>query len=162
MTTRKGCWFSSWVAAVLLATAAPAVSEGAEEHALAVVVAKAFPADNLSFGDLKHLYMGNPVYVGGKKLIPVTQPVRASARVAFDQSVLGMSPEAAARYWIDRRIRGQSGPPKAVDPPELLVKVVSKVDGAIGYVRPGVVSGDVKVVRIDGKRPSDPGYRVGR
>ena len=127
---------------------------------LAVVVAKDFPLDNLSFGDLKRLYMGDPVDARGRRLIPLALQNRSPERVQFDRAVLGMSPEAAARYWVDRRIRGESGPPKAIDSPQILLRVVDKLDGALGYVRADSVSSAVKVLRIDGKAPSDPGYRL--
>ncbi len=142
------------------ATAATAVPVGAAEKSLAVVAAKSFPVDNLSFGDLKRLYAGTPVLAGGKSLIPITYPKHASERIGFDKSVLGMSSDEVGRYWVDRKIRGQSGPPKAVDSAEVVIKVVTKVDGAVGFIRPSAVGPGVKVLRIDGKLPSDPGYRV--
>ena len=39
-------------------------------------------------------------------------------------------------------------------------KVVKKVDGAIGYVKAGSAGKDVKLLRVDGKLPRDPGYRL--
>jgi hypothetical protein len=71
-----------------------------------------------------------------------------------------MSPDEVGRYWVDRKIRGQSGPPKAVDSPEVMIRVVTKVDGAVGFVRPSAVAAGAKVLKIDGKFPKDPGYRV--
>jgi hypothetical protein len=127
---------------------------------LAVVVAKDFPLDNVSFGDLKRLYMGYPVDAGGKRVIPLALQSRSPERVQFDQKVLGMSPVAVARYWVDRRIRGESGPPKSIDSPHILLRVVDKLNGALGYVRADSVGSAVKVLRIDGKAPSDPGYRL--
>jgi ABC-type phosphate transport system substrate-binding protein len=152
--------FCVWIAAIAV-TVQPAPSLGAGD-ALAVVVAKSFPVDNLSLGDLKRLYMGNRVTAGGKTLVAVTYPKKTSERATFDKSVLGMSPDEVGLYWIDRKIRGQSGAPKTVDSPEVVLKVVSKVDGAIGYVRSGATSSAIKVLRIDGKLPTDPDYRVGK
>ena len=65
-----------------------------------------------------------------------------------------------ARYWIDRKIRGQSGAPKAVEPVDVYARVVAKLDGAIGYVKVSDLRGDVKVLRIDGKVPTDYGYPI--
>src|SRR5512147_1465848 len=140
--------------------ATPSNSLGAGAGAFAVVVAKSFPVDGISLGDLKRLYMGNPVQAGGKNLVPLTYPKAAPERVAFDEAVLGMSADEAGRYWIDRKIRGQSGPPKAVDSAGAILKVVAKVEGAIGFVKAGAVTPDVKVLRVDGKLPSEGGYRV--
>jgi len=151
----------AFCAALVLLTVGYAASVSADAGGrLAIVVAKDFPLDNLSFGDLKRLYMGDPVDARGKRLIPLALQNRSPERVQFDRTVLGMSPDAVARYWVDRRIRGESGPPKAIDSPQILLRVVDKLDGALGYVRADTVSGAVKVLRIDGKSPSDPGYRL--
>ncbi|HEY5961210.1 MAG TPA: hypothetical protein VIV60_31855 [Polyangiaceae bacterium] len=149
--------------AILIASAitTQARSSLGAKDTLAVVVAKSFPVDSLSFGDLKRLYMGNPVTAGGKTLIPLTYPKQAAERMVFDQGVLGMSPDEVGRYWIDRKIRGQSGAPKTVDSAEVVMKVVAKVEGSIGYVRNGSTNAAVKILRIDGKLPTDSGYRVG-
>jgi hypothetical protein len=71
-----------------------------------------------------------------------------------------MTPEQVARYWIDRRIRGYSGAPKAVDPANVLQKVVAKLPGSISYVRQHELSDGVKIVKIDGKLPGEAGYPI--
>lgn len=161
MKTRNFLLGSLVVLSGLFAGSTSVVSSADTGSKLAVVAAKEFPADELSFGDLKRLYMGDPINVSGKRVVPLAMPPHSPERVAFDESVLGMNPDEVGRYWIDRKIRGQSGAPKALDSGELLVRVVSKVDGAVAYVRPNLVGPGVKVLRIDGKAPSDPGYRVG-
>lgn len=143
------------------ATANPDESYGAGDLGpLVVVAAKDFPADGISFGDLKRLYMGNPVTVNGKKLVALTYPRQSAERHGFDETVLGMSTDDVGRYWIDRKIRGQEGAPKTVESAAVVVRVVNKVDGAVGFVKANATSKDVKVLRIDGKLPRDPGYRL--
>lgn len=163
MTSRRA--FLACIACVVLAQGltvpAGAVNAAQPKVRLAVVVAKNSSLTELSFSELKRLYLGDTVSgPGGRKLIPLTQVPTSRDRVGFDRAVLGMSAESVARYWIDRKIRGQSGPPKAIDSIEVLQRLVSSVDGAIGYVRPDQVRGDVKVLRIDGLLPSDANYRV--
>jgi hypothetical protein len=147
--------------AVASVVGAPSTSLGAGQvPSVAVVVSSDLPVDDISFGDLKRLYRGNPIVAGGKQLVPLTYRKESPERRLFDRAVLGMSPDDAARYWIDRKIRGQSGQPKALESPEVLVRVVSKVDGAIGFVKGGTAAAGVKVLRIDGKRPGEPGYPI--
>jgi hypothetical protein len=160
MTRRSLLAFGLVMLATSAATAPAATLGAAETSVAAVVVSKSFPLDELSFGDLRRLYSGSPVVAAGKLLVPFTYPKHSSERVEFDHSVLGMSEDDVGRYWIDRKIRGQSGPPRVVDSPEVLLKVVTKVDGAIGYVKATAFVAGVKVLRIDGKLPKDPGYRV--
>jgi len=127
---------------------------------VAIVVSPGLPLSDLSFGDLKRLYKGTAIVAGGKRLIPLTYPKGSEERHRFDEAVLRMTPEQVSLYWIDRKIRGQSGAPKAVDSPTVVIKVVSSVDGAVGFVDYGHVKPGVKVLTIDGKKPSDPGYPV--
>lgn len=145
-----------------LATSVPGYSYGTgSRQRMAVVVSRSFSGDGISFGDLKRAYMGSAVIVGGKTLTPVTYARNTPERDEFDETVLGMSANEVGLYWVDRKIRGQSGPPKAVPNAATLLRVVGKVDGAIGFVREPVGAGkDVKVLRVDGKLPGDPGYRL--
>ena len=162
MGTRHGFLGVLTAVAAALLTATPAVSGYAgQENAFAVVVAKGSPVDDLSIHDLKHLYMGDMINgPGGKQLIPLALPTNSPDRAAFDKAVLGMSPDQAARFWVDRKIRGQTGAPKSFDSADLVQRIVSKLDGGVGYVPVGQVSKDVKVVRIDGKAPGEGGYAV--
>jgi hypothetical protein len=128
---------------------------------LAVVVAKSNPLSNISLYQLKHLYMGELLTdPDGKRLIPLNQPLQSDDRAAFDARVLGMSPDQQATYWIDRRIRGLSGSPRTVDSGDLAQRIAARLDGAVAYLPLSAVRPDVKVVRVDGKLPGDPGYRI--
>jgi hypothetical protein len=151
--------FGTSALSLLLAPSTVYGSESAEP--LAVVVGKQGALEALSLPELKRLFMGESV-VGpkGQKLIALNRDPKSAERVGFDRTVLGMSPEAVARYWIDRKIRGQSSAPKAIEPAAVLQRVVAKLGGAVAYVRAREVSADVKILRIDGKRPGDAGYPI--
>jgi len=140
--------------------AMPRSAEGAQLR-LVVVVAKNQALSDLSLKDLRNLYKGDQVTgPDGKRLIPLVLPVHSPERVAFDRAVLGMSPDEVASYWIDRKIRGQSGAPKSVPSPDLLVRVVAGLEGAIGYLRVDDRPSLLKTILISGKSPSDANYPV--
>jgi hypothetical protein len=140
-------------------TALPAAADS--PASFAIVVATNSPLTNLSLYDLKHLYMGEFVTgPDGKRLIPLNHSAQSPDRTAFDAAVLGMSSDQGAAYWIDRRIRGQSGSPRAVDSNDLAQRIVARFDGAVAYVRLSAVRPDVKIVRVDGKLPMDPDYPI--
>ncbi len=130
------------------------------EEMLAVVAAKDGGMDGFSLHQLKRAYLGDDVQGPHGKIIPLNREPKGPERVGFDRSVLDMSPDAVARYWIDRKIRGQSAAPKAIEPGSILQKVVARLPGAIGYVRAHEVTSDVKVLLIDGKKPGDAGYPI--
>jgi hypothetical protein len=137
------------------------VSAADQGDPLAIVVGKGSSLSNLSLFELKRVYLGDDLDdPSGTKILALNRGAQTLERTGFDRTVLGMSPEAAARYWIDRRIRGQSAAPKAVDPASLLQRVVSRLKGSVGYVRLQEVSNDVKVVTVDGRKPGDAGYPI--
>jgi hypothetical protein len=75
----------------------------------------------------------------------------------FDSVVLGMNPDEVARYWIDRRIRGDSRPPRKVQSASTVLALVAKSEGGIGYVPLADVNASVKVVaRVEGGQVKAP------
>ena len=143
------------VGMVLLLGAAPALR--AADPPLVVVVAATNPMQDISRSNLRRAFLGEPTSGPAGKLIPLNQAPGTPARTQFDQIVLGLEPEAVARFWIDQRIRGQGGAPRAV-PTSMLVRVVPQLAGTISYVRASEVGPGMKAVTIDGKKPGDPGY----
>jgi hypothetical protein len=113
----------------------------------------------LSLREVKRLYLGEHVGApGGKKLVPINRAPRSPEREEFERLVLRMSADEVARFWIDRKIRGQPGPPRALPSIELLRRAVASVPGTVAYLRSTDVGEDLTVLRIEGKRPGDPGY----
>ena len=155
--------FLEIIGAALLAPSLPRHAKAETgELRLAVVVGKNSPLSDLSVQDLKNLYRGDQLTgPGGKRLLPFALLPGLPERVGFDRVVLGWSPAEVSGYWIDRRIRGQSGPPRSLDSPDLMLRVVAKLEGAVGYVRSEDVRDHAKVVRINGKLPTEPGYPIG-
>jgi ABC-type phosphate transport system substrate-binding protein len=128
---------------------------------LALVVAKDSPLKELSFADLRRVFTSEPITgPSGRRIVPFNHPPHTPDRVAFDRLVLGMSASDVAKFWLDRRIRGQSGAPRTVDSLAMLLKVVAKLPGAIGYVRPQFISPEVTAIKLDGLLPGKPGYKL--
>jgi len=132
-----------------------------DDIALAVIVAPTSKLTHISFEDLRNTFRSSPIGDGeGNHLIALNHPPRTEDRVGFDRVVLGMDPDAVGRFWIARKVRGESGPPRSVPSLTNLRRVVEKLPGAIGYIRPAQLSSQVRAIRVDGKLPEDPGYRV--
>jgi len=143
----------------LLLVPSLAEAEGSTEP-LAIVSAKDGGVSELSLYQLKRLFLGDAITGPAGELIPLNRDTKGPERTGFDQTVLGMSQDVVARYWIDRRIRGQSGAPKAVEPASVVQKVVARLPRAVGYVRLREVGADVQIVKIDGRKPGDAGYPI--
>jgi len=136
-------------------------ARAAERVTLAVFVAKDSSLQNLKLSELRRIFTNaDDSGFSGQRNVPFNHTARSSDRVGFDQTVLRMSPEEVSRFWIDRKIRGLPGPPRAVDSLSALLRLVSRTSAGIGYARPTQVTSEVRVIRIDGKLPSEAGYPV--
>jgi hypothetical protein len=62
-----------------------------------------------------------------------------------------------ARYWVDQKIRGIS-PPRTIPELNLLRSLVAKWPGAITYLPTGLMTPELRPLRIDGKLPGNAGY----
>lgn len=158
---RRGCLLFALVLTAL-SLLASRDSQARDGHlALAIIVAQSSPLRDVPHNWLRRVYLGRQSTTPqGARVVPLNHPARSTVRVAFDSSVLGMSPEEATKYWIDRRIRGHGHAPTSIERPELIPRVVAKLEGAIGFVRPSNLAPGVKVLRVDGKAPGEPGYLV--
>ena len=116
MKTRRSFFAICLGVSCLLASSGITTPVGAGEAKtrLAIIVSKDSPVSDISFYELKRLYLGEQINASGKRLLPLNLTPSSRERGAFDRTVLAMSPEAIARYWVDRKIRGDSGPPKAI------------------------------------------------
>jgi hypothetical protein len=159
MITRRQFFGFAVSGSSLLLLPSLAEAEGGSEP-LAIVSAKDGGVAELSLFQLKRLFMGDSIVGPAGELIPLNRDTKGAERTGFDQTVLGMSQDVVARYWIDRRIRGQSGAPKAVEPASVIQKVVARLPRAVAYVRLREVSADVQIVKIDGRKAGDAGYPI--
>lgn len=132
----------------------------ADNKKLVVVVAKGSKVTNLSREDLKRCFLGEAVSAEGKPLAAFNLPPSSPERAGFDQSVLGMSPEQVARYWIDRKVRGQGAAPRALPSAAHVARVAAKFPGAIGYLLVSQMTSDVQAVSIDGIPYTDDRYNI--
>jgi hypothetical protein len=132
----------------------------ADVKKLVVVVAKGSSLTNISRDDLKRCFTGDSVSEGGKTLVPFNASPGTPERIGFDKAVLGMSPEEVGRFWIDRKVRGQSAAPRALPSPAHIAKVAAKFPGAIGYLAADQLTSDIQAVSVDGVAYTDTKYNI--
>lgn len=132
----------------------------ADGKKLVVVVAKGSPLTSISRDDLKRCYLGERVSAGGKTLVPFNAATGTPDRIGFDKAVLGMSPDEIGRFWVDRKVRGQSGAPRALPSPVHMAKVAAKFPGAIGYLTEDQLTPDIQAVQVDGVPYTDARYDI--
>jgi hypothetical protein len=133
---------------------------GADGKKIVVVVAQGSSVTNLSRADLKRCFTGEAVSVGDKPLVPFNAAPNTPDRAGFDKAVLGMTPDEVGRFWVDRKVRGQSGAPRSLPSPAHVAKVAAKFPGAIGYLSADQMTSDIQPVAVDGVAYTDAKYNI--
>jgi ABC-type phosphate transport system substrate-binding protein len=120
---------------------------GGPRDVLLVIANKTVSVTKISREELR------PIFQTKKDSWPDGSPARSfnlpesnAVRQEFDAAVLGLDPDRVARYWIDRKIRGGERPPQTAPSSALMVKLVSKTSGAVGYIEAAALDTSVKVV----------------
>jgi ABC-type phosphate transport system substrate-binding protein len=112
-----------------------------------VVIVNAGNADKPSAGTLEKIFLRKEMtWDSGERIIPLNASPDSDRRQRFDRVVLGMTPDEAARYWLDQRIRGAGTAPREVGDAVLTVKLVARLSGTIGYVPAEIQLSGVRVV----------------
>jgi hypothetical protein len=124
---------------------------------IAVVVSANSAQRALSNDKLRRVFLAIPSDDdSGRRFVPINLGQSSNVRERFDRAVLRLSPEEAARYWIDQRLRGNK-PPRSASSLELLRRAVQELPGAISYLPLSAV-GSLRVIAIDGRMPGEAGY----
>jgi hypothetical protein len=147
----------------LLVAAASLPGYGASVRAagkpLLMVMAVSSSIRDISTPTLRRVFQGLPTeFEGSKRFIPVNHPIGTPARIQFDRTVLSLEPSQVGAFWIDRRIRDETPPPRTVPSAELAMRIAASLPGAITYISPEMVNASVRVLSVDGKSAGQHGY----
>ncbi len=151
-------------AAVLLipAQSAMAQSEAAAgpRQPIAIVVNPKDGVSDLSFAELRRIFLGEQQFWPDRSKVTllVRAPVARERAVVLDE-IYRMNEDQFRQYWIGKMFRAEvAGGPKIVYSSDMAMNLVSMIPGSITFVLASAVTPNTKVLRIDGKLPSDPGY----
>lgn len=127
------------------------------QEAIAVIVHPDNPLTTISRDELRRFYLGTSTTLPNRESVLLLES--STVRERFYATALGMSLDRVKRHWIGVVFSGQSGtPPKEVGGPDELRQFVATHRGAIAFLAARDVSGSVKILAVDGLRPSDPRY----
>jgi hypothetical protein len=135
---------------VLLAPlSAPSRVRGAEREDIAVIVHPSVPVSRMGAVALEAVFTrSTTAWADGVRIVPFNLEPGNRVRVDFDRAVLRMDPDLAARFWIEHRIRGQGTAPPTAPTEDMMVRVVAKLRGSIGYAPASIVGPGVRVVAL--------------
>src|ERR1700712_51964 len=124
----------------------------ASSKPLVVIVSAATPLHDISTAQLRRAFLGDATeYATGKRLIPINHPLNTAPRISFDRTVLNLKASEVGPFWVDRRIRDQSGPPKTAPSADLALRLAMSLVGAISYAYADQLNDKVRALTIDGK-----------
>jgi hypothetical protein len=147
------------VGALVLLVSTPAHTQTGD---IAVVVHPDVPVSNLSLADLRRILLGDREFwtTGVRVTLLIRAPI-ARERDAAVKDVCQMTEAQFRQHWIGKVFRAESpSGPKIVYSTEMALEQVSRTPGALSFVPAAVAGRGVKVLRIDGKAPGQPGYSV--
>ena len=148
-----------WKRAMVLAVAGLA-SVAAQAADIAIVVRPDVPAENLSFAELRRLFLGDRQFWTSN--VRVTLLVRAPGAHERDvvlKSIYQMSEAQFRQYWIAKVFRAEAASgPRIVYSNEMAVDLVGGTPGAVAFVDADQVPKGLKVLKINGLLPGAKDY----
>jgi len=131
----------------------------AQDNAVAVVVNPQNPASNLTLAELRKLFAGERH--SWASAVPVRLIVRGPGTHEREAllKLLDMSESEYKQYWAAQVFRGEAQSEPVVVPSIGMQKeAVSLYPGAITLVDAQSVKPGMKVIKINGQMPAEPGY----
>jgi ABC-type phosphate transport system substrate-binding protein len=160
LTTRLYRVASAAFVAGALALPVTSAQAQAKPRPLAIVVNTGDPVSNISFAELRRIFLGEQQYWPdhSKVTLLVRAPTAYERSMVLDR-IYRMDEDRFRQYWIGKMFRAEvAAGPKIVYSSEMAISLVSAIRGSITFVPFSAVTPEVKVLRIDGKLPSEPGY----
>lgn len=144
-------------AAALFACSA---SIAAESAAIAIVVHRSAPADDLSMQQLRSIFLADQQFWDDRTRITLlVRAPKSDERDFVLNRIYQMSEPQFRQYWIAKMFRAEiPRGPKIVFSTDMTLDLVVAIPGSISFMRASEVNDSVKVVRIDGKLPNEDGY----
>jgi len=141
-------------AAVLLgAYLAPLAAQTSRGADIAIVVHADTPVTNLSLAEVRKFFRGERQYWA------TGLPVVLLVRDVVLKVIYQMTEAQFRQFWVAKIFRAESvSAPKLVYSNDITNQLVASLPGAISFVDAHQVGPGLKVVRVDGHLPGEPGY----
>jgi ABC-type phosphate transport system substrate-binding protein len=127
---------------------------------MAVIVNPSTPVSDLSLAEVRKVFRGDRQY--WTKDVPVVLLIRAPQsreRTVILKTLYGMTESQFKQYWIAKIFRAEATTaPKIVYSNDMATELISVIPGAIAFIPQSDVKDGLKVLKIDGHLPGEPGY----
>jgi ABC-type phosphate transport system substrate-binding protein len=158
-----------WAAVLFLFQVPPKRAAGAARSAtvrgdsgqtLAIIVNRANPVDDLSFAELRKIFLGRRSHwPNGRRIAIVMLEPGQPERETVLREIYRMTESEYRDHFLKGLFTGEVFvSPKTLSSPAVVRRFVLNAPGAIGYLRESDVDESVKVIRVDGKLPDEKDY----
>lgn len=127
---------------------------------VALIVNPTNPVTDLSSSDLVAIFRQEQQHwKAGGKIYLILQESGTPEKDIVLKRVYGMTDAELKKFWLGKLFRGEiSSFPRVTHSNAGTKRLVSQASNALGFVDAATVDAGVKALRIDGKKPGDPGY----
>ena len=142
------------------AVAQEVAQEVATAGPVAIVVHKDTGIDNLSLLEVRSIFLANQQFWPDRtRIILLVRAPKSEERDFILNTIYEMDEAQFRQYWIAKMFRAEvPRGPKVVFSTGMMLELVIAIPGSISFVSIDEVTDDVKVVKVDGMLPTDPGY----
>ena len=129
---------------------------------MAVVVHPDVPVDNLTLSELRRLVLGDREFwpAGVRVTLLIRAPVARERDVVL-KNLCQMTEAQFRQHWIGKVFRADTAlAPRIVYSTAMAIDLVNRTAGAIAFIDASQVIRGLKVVKVDGRLPSDKGYAL--
>ncbi|MBI4357004.1 MAG: substrate-binding domain-containing protein [Gammaproteobacteria bacterium] len=129
---------------------------------IAIIVNKNNPQNEISLKELDNIYRAKATtWNNGSQIVPINQELTATKgiREAFSRIIHNASLDDIQAFWLGQRYKGIK-PPLTQQSSLAVKRMVANVEEAVGYIYANEVDDSVKVLKVDGLSPNDPGYKI--
>lgn len=129
---------------------------------VAVVVNANVPVGEISFTELRRVFLGDRQFWSSNLRISLLlhAPV-AHERDVLLKTVYEMSEAQLRQHWIGKVFRAEvPSAPQMFFSDEEIVQALTSIPGSIAAVDATRIPRGLKMLRVDGRLPGEPGYRL--
>ena len=148
------------LALLILPTARAISQDDVAQSPIAIVVHKDSEVENLAMDQLRNIFLANQQFWPDRtRIILLVRAPKSDERDFVLDTIYQMDEAQFRKYWIAKMFRAEvPRGPKIVFSTDMTVELVVAIPGSISFISADQVTDDVRVVRVDGKLPSDDGY----
>jgi len=151
------------VTALLLLPATKAISQddvAKSPSPIAIVVHQDSDVENLAMDQLRNIFLANQQFWPDRtRIILLVRAPKSDERDFVLDTIYQMDEAQFRKYWISKMFRAEvPRGPKIVFSTDMTLELVVAIPGSISFISADQVTDGVRVVRVDGKLPSDDGY----